>query len=87
MAGQQTLDLPVGVRVLSPQYVVPSSSGPGRGPLKAETRVRLPLGPPTCLVQYPLNAPPKLSLILWLVSINLGNLGNLVSLTNKCFID
>ena len=26
---------------------VPSSRGLGRGPLKAKTRVRLPLGPPT----------------------------------------
>ena len=47
MAGRQTLDLLIGVRILSPQpYMVPSSSGLGRGPLKAKTRVRFPLGPP-----------------------------------------
>lgn len=27
--------------------MVPSSSGPGRGPLKAKTRVQISLGPPT----------------------------------------
>ena len=30
----------------SPAKLAPSSSGLGRGPLKAETRVRFPLGPP-----------------------------------------
>ena len=29
-----------------PHHTAPSSSGLGRGPLKAETRVRVPLGPP-----------------------------------------
>ena len=35
-----------GSNPLSPAIMVPSSSGLGRGPLKAKTRVRLPLGPP-----------------------------------------
>ncbi len=50
MAVRQTLDLLIGVRILSPQIklnrMVPSSRGLGRGPLKAKTRVRIPLGPP-----------------------------------------
>lgn len=33
--------------------MLPSSSGPGRGPLKAETRVRLPLGAPPSEVALP----------------------------------
>ncbi len=63
MAGRQTLDLLIGVRILSPQssgvperskifwgaHLVPSSRGLGRGPLKAKTRVRIPLGPPARL--------------------------------------
>ncbi len=54
MAGRQTLDLLIGVRILSPQpFVVPSSRGLGRGPLKAKTRVRIPLGPPKKSMAYP----------------------------------
>jgi tRNA (guanine-N7-)-methyltransferase len=57
-AGRQTLDLLIGVRILSPQpkffnyylpVLVPSSRGPGRSPLKAKTRVRIPLGPPATI--------------------------------------
>src|SRR5438477_8005377 len=48
--GRQVLALVAGVRILLPQPVqrctAPSSRGPGHGPLKAETRVRIPLGPP-----------------------------------------
>jgi hypothetical protein len=47
--GRQVLALVAGVRILLPQPThdtAPSSRGPGHGPLKAETRVRIPLGPP-----------------------------------------
>ena len=56
MVGRQALDLLTGVRILSPQpNTVPSSRGLGRGPLKAKTRVRIPLGPPRiCLMKIKL---------------------------------
>src|SRR6266508_3511809 len=53
MVGRGALDPVVEVRVLLSQPLLsshpaaPSSRGLGHGPLKAETRVRLPLGPPT----------------------------------------
>ena len=39
-----------------PHHTAPSSSGLGRGPLKAETRVRVPLGPPILFPSAPLSA-------------------------------
>ncbi len=57
VVGRVALDHVAGVRILLPQpllpaarlvvYAAPSSRGLGHGPLKAETRVRIPLGPPT----------------------------------------
>src|SRR2546422_11683107 len=51
MVGRRVLAPVMGVRALLPQpltvnWPAPSSRGPGHGPLKAETRVRIPLGPP-----------------------------------------
>src|SRR6266542_3290056 len=52
MVGRGALDPVVEVRVLLSQPLLlshpaaPSSRGLGHGPLKAETRVRIPLGPP-----------------------------------------
>src|SRR5882724_5344494 len=51
MVGRRVLAPVMGVRALLPQpltvdWAAPSSRGPGHGPLKAETRVRIPLGPP-----------------------------------------
>src|SRR5438034_891670 len=50
MVGRRVLAPVMGVRALLPQphqrRAAPSSRGPGHGPLKAETRVRIPLGPP-----------------------------------------
>src|SRR6266850_4852747 len=51
MVGRRVLAPVMGVRALLPQpltvdWAAPSSRGLGHGPLKAETRVRIPLGPP-----------------------------------------
>src|SRR5436305_7655721 len=51
MVGRRVLAPVMGVRALLPQpssrvWPAPSSRGPGHGPLKAETRVQIPLGPP-----------------------------------------
>ena len=56
MVGRQALDLLTGVRILSPQPLVPSSRGLGRGPLKAVTRVRIPLGLPIKSMTYSVSA-------------------------------
>ena len=52
MVGRGALDPVVEVQILlsqprlSSHLAAPSSRGLGHGPLKAETRVRIPLGPP-----------------------------------------
>src|SRR5205823_3637180 len=56
MVGRRVLAPVMGVRALLPQpssrvWPAPSSRGPGHGPLKAETRVRIPLGPPLLVGQ------------------------------------
>src|SRR2546425_4846290 len=57
MVGRRVLAPVMGVRALLPQpltvdWPAPSSRGPGHGPLKAETRVRIPLGPPNFSLRF-----------------------------------
>src|SRR2546428_10998806 len=67
MVGRRVLAPVMGVRALLPQpltvdWPAPSSRGPGHGPLKAETRVRIPLGPPlTGVLLIPTIASPPMS--------------------------